>query len=137
MTIPTRTIRRPEQAMQIALLQWAELVQVGQHTLADWLAHIPNGGARSPLEGAIFKAMGVKAGMPDLILPIRTTVYSAGYWELKAGNEKPSEAQIERHAMLRAGGAYVTIARRWDDAGRDMLRYLERGPFTVICRGRL
>lgn len=137
MTIPTRTIRRPEQAMQIALLQWAELVQVGQHTLADWLTHVPNGAGRSPVEGAILKAMGVKAGMPDLILPIRTSVYAAGYWELKAGNEKPSEAQIERHAMLRAGGAYVTISRRWDDAGRDMLRYLERGPFTVVCRGRL
>ena len=123
--------------MQIALLQWAELVQVGQHTLADWLSHIPNGGARSVVEGAILKAMGTKAGMPDLVLPIRTTVYGSGYWELKAGNEKPSEAQIERHAMLRAGGAYVNIARRWDDAGRDMLCYLKRGPFTVVVRAPL
>lgn len=123
--------------MQIALLEWAELVQVGQHTLADWLAHIPNGAARSPVEASILKAMGTKAGMPDLILPIRTPHYGSVYWELKADNGKPSGAQLERHAMLRVGGAYVNIARRWDDAGRDMLRYLERGPFTVVVRAPL
>lgn len=123
--------------MQIALLTWAELVQVGGHTLAQWLAHIPNGGARSPIEGAIFKRMGVKAGMPDLVLPIATTKHCHGYWELKASpHERPTEKQIERHAMLRAGGAHVRVCHRWDEAAHDMLAYLEHGPFTVIVRAR-
>jgi hypothetical protein len=130
-------VKRPEQAMQIALLQWAALVQVGAHTLADWLHHSPNGGARSAVEGAIFKSMGVKAGFPDLVLPIRTSKYGHGYWELKAGPlDKPTAVQIERHAMLRAGGAYVNIGHRWDEVARDMLKYLELGPFMVVVRAK-
>lgn len=30
--------------------------------------HVPNGGARSAAEGAILKAMGVKAGVPDIVV---------------------------------------------------------------------
>jgi hypothetical protein len=30
--------------------------------------HCPNGGKRSKAEGGIFKALGVRAGMPDLIV---------------------------------------------------------------------
>lgn len=123
--------------MQIALLQWAEFVTVGAHTLAEWLHHSPNGGARSKVEAAILKAMGVKAGEPDLVLPIRTTRYGHGYWELKSSpHEKPTDKQIERHTMLRAGGAYVHVGHRWDEVALDMLRYLEQGPFTVIVRAR-
>jgi hypothetical protein len=123
--------------MQIALLQWAEYVHVGQHTLADWLHHSPNGGARSKIEAAILKAMGVKAGEPDLVLPIATKKHCHGYWELKASpNERPTDKQIERHSMLRAGGAYVRVCHRWDEAALDMLAYLEHGPFTVIVRAR-
>jgi hypothetical protein len=130
-------VKRPEQQMQIALLQWAQFVQVGAHTLADWLHHSPNGGARSAIEGAILKAMGVKAGEPDLVLPIATTKYSHGYWELKASpHERPTDKQLERHGMLRAGGAYVRVCHRWDEAALDMLQYLEQGPFTVIVRAR-
>lgn len=34
-----------------------------------WLvAHVPNGGGRSKAEAGIFKAMGVLAGMPDLLV---------------------------------------------------------------------
>ncbi len=123
--------------MQIALLTWAEFVTVGQHTLACWLAHIPNGGARSKAEAGILKAMGVKAGMPDLVLPIATSKYCHGYWELKASPlEKPSDKQIERHAMLRAGGAYVNVGHRWDQVALDMLRYLDLGPLNVVVRAK-
>lgn len=133
----TARVNRVEQQTQIALLQWAELVQVGAHPLAEWLHHSPNGGARSKAEAGIFKAMGVKAGWPDLVLPIATSKYSHGYWELKAGPlEKPSEKQIERHAMLRAAGAYVGVGWQWDQVAREMLRYLELGPLPVIVRAR-
>ena len=130
-------MKRPEQQLQIALLNWARLVQVGSHTLEEWLHHSPNGGGRSAVEGAIFKAMGTKAGWPDLVLPIATTKHCHGYWELKASpNERPTEKQIERHAMLRAGGAYVRVCHRWDEAALDMLAYLEHGPLTVIVRAK-
>ena len=33
-----------------------------------WWTHIPNGGRRSPIEAAIFKSLGVRAGSPDLLI---------------------------------------------------------------------
>lgn len=40
--------------------------------------HVPNGGKRSKSEAARFRAMGVKAGVPDMIAP-----YNGLYIELK------------------------------------------------------
>lgn len=129
--------RRLEEAEQRALMSWADLVQVGQHTLAQWLIHVPNGGGRSKAEGGILKAMGVKAGVPDLLLPIRTARYSAGWWELKYGDGSLSQAQRDRIAMLRAGGAYCGVYWHWQECAVDVLRYLEGGEFTVICRAKV
>ena len=128
--------RRLEQAEQIALMNWASLVKVGEQYLSDLLVHIPNGGARSAVEGAIFKRMGVKAGIPDVLLPMRTEAYGAGWWELKVDRRKPSDDQLRWHATLRAMGHYVQTYWHWHEAANDILRYLERGSLTVIVRAR-
>lgn len=128
--------RRLEEAEQIALMNWAALVRVGEHSLADLLVHVPNGGARSPIEGAAFKRMGVKAGIPDVLLPMRTAAYGAGWWELKVGRNKPNEDQLKWHALLRSLGHYVQTYWHWHEAANDILRYLERGPMNVIVRAK-
>jgi hypothetical protein len=130
-------VRRLEDAEQIALLNWARLVTVGQETLFDWLVHCPNGGWRSPVEAARFQAIGVKPGIPDLMLPIRTTEYATGWLELKVGRNKPTEHQLSWHERLRSAGHYVQTYWHWHEAAADMLRYLERGPFTVVVRAKL
>ena len=130
-------MNRQEQAEQIALLKWASLVFIGDKTLADWLIHVPNGGARSKVEAAILKAMGVKPGVPDLLLPIRNSDYSAGWWELKSGSGRLSDEQIERHAMLVDAGNYVRTYWHWSEAANDILRYLQKSTMTVIVRARL
>ena len=33
-----------------------------------WWTHIPTGGRRSPIEAAILKSLGVRAGSPDLLI---------------------------------------------------------------------
>lgn len=129
--------RRLEDQEQIALMRWARMVRVGEETLADILVHCPNGGWRSPVEAVRFKAMGVKPGIPDVLLPMRTDSYGAGWWELKVGRNKPTDDQLRWHALLRSMGHYVQTYWHWAEAAKDILRYLEKGPLTVIVRAKL
>lgn len=129
--------RHLEDAEQLALMQWARLVSLGDQTLFDCLIHVPNGGWRSPIEAARFKGMGVKAGIPDVLLPIRNSQYGAGWWELKVGRNKPTEEQLRWHALLRSCGHYVQTYWHWHEAEQDILRYLEKGSMTVVVRAKL
>jgi hypothetical protein len=45
--------------------------------------HCPNGGKRSYAEACKFKAMGVKAGVPDICIPIPRSSHHGLYIELK------------------------------------------------------
>jgi hypothetical protein len=129
--------RHLEDQEQIALMRWARMVRVGEETLADILVHCPNGGWRSPVEAVRFKAMGVKPGIPDVLLPLRTDSYGAGWWELKVGRNKPTEEQLRWHALLRSMGHYVQTYWHWAEAAKDILRYLEKCPFPVVVRAKL
>jgi len=80
-----------------------------QYKLCDWLRekkimhfHVPNGGLRSKREGAKFKAMGVKAGVHDLIILLdkgRTI-----FIELKVGNNKLQPSQVKFDLWLKKAG---------------------------------
>lgn len=54
--------------------------------------HVPNGGKRGKVEAAIFKTMGVKPGVSDLILLHNGRAYAL---ELKADHGRPTEAQMQ------------------------------------------
>lgn len=71
-----------EDAEQMAVIEWAEL-QAGRWPELAMLYHIPNGGKRGKIEAARFKAMGVKAGVPDLCLPVARGGYHGLYIEMK------------------------------------------------------
>ena len=78
-----------------------------------WWTHIPTGGWRSPIEAAIFKSLGVRAGSPDLL------IIRAGqplFLELKAPGRNLSPAQTECHDALRRAGATVETADNIDTA---------------------
>lgn len=45
--------------------------------------HIPNGGKRGKVEAIHFKAEGVKAGVPDICLPVPRGEWHGLYIELK------------------------------------------------------
>src|SRR5687767_3359370 len=56
--------------------------------------HTPNGGKRNAIEGAIFKSLGVKAGVPDLIFLKESVMFAL---ELKAdrkGRLSPAQKQF-------------------------------------------
>ena len=94
---------RPEEALQRATASYLDLALPRD---AVWF-HPPNGGARSKAEAGIFKAMGVKPGVPDLIIIYRGRVVAI---ELKAPGGTRSPAQKLMHARLSAAGALVYTA---------------------------
>jgi len=81
--------------------------------------HVPNGGGRTAAEAGRFKALGVKAGVPD-ILALRAGQLFA--LELKAQGGRVSDAQREMLAALKAAGAEAAVAWGLDEA----LEILER-----------
>ena len=81
-------MKRPEQALQRACVEYLTLLE-NQGKLRFF--HVPNGGARSRTEGAIFKALGVRAGVPDLV--ILPAYGDACFVELKAGKGRLTRTQ--------------------------------------------
>jgi hypothetical protein len=73
---PRKKADRREQVFQIKSVV-PYLAAVLDPDLTIFL-HVPNGGARSPVEAAIFKAMGVRAGWPDITVLALSGVRYAG-----------------------------------------------------------
>lgn len=57
-----------EEQLQCGCNSWNKL-NSKKYPLLEWMFHSPNGGGRSKAESGILKAMGVKPGVPDFILP--------------------------------------------------------------------
>jgi len=120
-----------ESSEQIALFEWAAFVG-GAIPELSLLFAVPNGGARSKATAARLKNEGVKAGVPDLCLPVRTDLYGALWIELKRPGTrlKPkgrvSEAQKEWLGALQAHGQCAAVCFGWGEA-RDMILAYLRG----------
>jgi hypothetical protein len=100
---------RPEDQIQKTVLEHLRLR--GPRT-AYWF-HVANGGFRSPIEAAILKNLGVRAGVPDLIIIHAGRTYAL---ELKADGNHPTRLQTEAQAAMRAAGAEVEVAVGLDAA---------------------
>ena len=116
-----------EGAEQRALFAWAKLNERKYPELA--LLHaIPNGGKRNPREAANLKAQGVKAGVPDICLPVKRGDCGSLYIELKRRQGgRPTQAQLEWMEALKAQGNAVALCYGADAAMVEILRYLEGG----------
>jgi hypothetical protein len=74
---------------------------------------IANGGARTAIEGAVFKSLSVRPGAPDLLI-VRAS--QALFIECKVPGRKLSPAQVECYDALRRAGATVETADNIDAA---------------------
>ena len=83
-----------EEQEQVALFKWAKL-QENVYPALRLLYHIPNGGKRDKVTAARLKAAGVKAGVPDICLPVPAGGCNGLYIEMKYGNSKPSPERIQ------------------------------------------
>ena len=113
-----------EAAEQTALFRWAGLMS-GQFPEIEMLYHIPNGGSRNKIEAAHLKQQGVKAGVPDLCLPVARREYHGLYIELKYGKNKPTENQKRWIKLLRSQNYKAEVAYGWEEASKIILEYLK------------
>lgn len=82
-----RTQKMSEANEQEALFMWAAYKSQYWPELLS-MYHIPNGGHRDAAEAAHLKRLGVKAGVPDICLPVARQGLHGLYIELKAGKTK-------------------------------------------------
>lgn len=103
-----------------------------QIVAANWLTknnipfyHIPNGGRRNAIEGAKFKAMGVKPGIPDICVIVAKNGFHGLYIELKrkVGGDV-SEMQKYWMWELRRQGYDVFVANGADELIKYVQNYL-------------
>lgn len=112
-------MNRPEQALHRSVVSFLRVVLP-----KPWVFfHPANGGSRSKAEAGIFKAMGVRAGIPDLVLlgprelaPFGLKIPQVVCIEFKAPKGSLSPAQKDTIAALAELGIETHIVRSIDEA---------------------
>ena len=112
-----------EAAHQENIMQWAQY-NLGKYPELAMLFHIPNGGSRNKLEAYNLKRQGVKAGVPDLCLPVPRGKYNGLYIELKKENGRASTDQRWWGEQLQSQGYYWQICYGWEAAVKTIEEYL-------------
>lgn len=113
-----------EDIEQQYLFQWAER-QVCVYPELKLLYHVPNGGKRNIGTAVKLKKQGVKAGVPDLCLPVPRGVHHGLYIELKVGKNKTSEKQDNWLEALAEQGYSVHVFWSREEAQEKIIEYLK------------
>lgn len=115
-----------EEVEQMQLFTWAAWVS-GIYPELTLMFHIPNGGHRNKATAAKLKAAGVKAGVPDLFLPVAKGGYFGLFIELKrADGGVVSSAQKEYIAALEKQGYLCAVAHGFDEAREWIEKYMQQ-----------
>jgi len=112
-----------EEDEQRSLFEWVNWMS-GRIPELELLLHIPNGGKRNKLEAIRLKREGVRAGVPDLFLPVARGKYHGMFVELKAGKGKPTNPQKEWIRRLNEQGYHALVINGWEAAAKAIMEYL-------------
>ncbi len=102
-------LSRPEDIIQRAVFEHLRV----RGAPGVFAFHPANGGYRKPIEAAVLKGLGVRAGVPDVIAVHKGRCYGL---ELKAPGGRPTEAQLATIAAMEAAGAFCCVAESLDRA---------------------
>lgn len=110
-----------EHAHQCAVMCWCAL-NFNIHPELKLLFAIPNGGERNPIVASRLKAEGVKAGVPDLFLPVARHGLHGLFIEMKEPKKgRPSGNQPQWEIDLKKQGYGHVYAYGWEE-GVNYLR---------------
>lgn len=115
-----------EESEQAMLFNWAQMAR-GKYPELDLMYAIPNGGYRTIKTAKAMKATGVKAGIPDICLPVARKGYHALYIEMK--RRKGGTLSVAQKAMLNAlsdQGNMAIVCHGMDEAIEALKNYLCR-----------
>lgn len=137
-----------ETNVQAAVVAWAELMVARWPELAALHAVQNWAGVKNAREGAQRKREGVKAGVPDLHLPVARGGYFGLYIEMKRVavrvNKTKAPTQVrtrttseqdEWHARLSDLGHYVKVCWTAEEAQTVLEQYLTLPPTKVRLNG--
>jgi hypothetical protein len=116
---------RTEAQEQEAVIRWAAM-STGMYPELALLFHIPNGGSRNKVEAAHLKKLGVKAGVPDLFLPVARGAYHGLFIEMK--REKGGRVSEDQQGWLLALGNYgyaTAVCHGYEEARETIENYLK------------
>ena len=113
-----------EHQEQAALFQWAEKLAY-QYPELDLMFAIPNGGLRHKAVAIRMKAEGLKAGVPDIFLPVARCGHHGLFIELKYGKGKPSTKQVWWLDELQKEDYLAVVCWGWCEAAALIESYLE------------
>lgn len=108
---------------QEVVIRWCNL-QACKHKELELMHHIPNGGRRDKREAIALKRQGVRAGVPDLHLPVARKGYNSLYIEMKVGKNKCSENQNKWISRLLEQGHQVKVCYGSLEAIETIKKYL-------------
>ncbi|MEE3507762.1 MULTISPECIES: VRR-NUC domain-containing protein [unclassified Pseudomonas] len=118
---------------QVTLLSEIEL----RHPAAFKLIYHPaNGGHRHKLVAIKLKKQGVKAGVPDLVLPMARGGYFGLYIEFKATPPHDSPVSASQDAYIQgliSEGYLAVVCRGWRDAMEVLGNYLKQTRTAVAA----
>lgn len=112
-----------ESGHQEALFAWAGYNMQRMPEL-EYMHHVPNGGKRDAATAVALKRQGVKAGVPDIVLPAARAGFHGLYIELKAGKNTATKKQKEWLEYLRQQGYYTAVCYSWRLAAELIEKYL-------------
>ena len=118
-----RYMKRSEDTEQMAVMDWANW-QLNIYPELELLHHCPNGGRRNKPEAVKLKQMGVKAGIPDLCLPVPKGEYSGLYIEMKFEKGRLEESQKKMLQLLTNQGHYCAVCYGAEEAINVLEQYL-------------
>lgn len=130
-----------EDSEQAAIFCWAQQ-NLHLYPQLKWMFAVPNGGYRDKRTAGKLKATGVKAGVPDIWLPVsKKEVWGASLGkitfgliiELKIRTKRrtdplagTSDEQKEWLEQLRQQGYAVHVCYGWEDARDRIVKYLKQ-----------
>ena len=105
---------------QKQLIQWCRT-----DPRLQFIFHIPNENTAGIKWGIRNRQLGVKSGVPDLMLPIPSKGYHGLFIEMKTRNGKTSENQDRWIEALNRFGYLAVVCHGWEEAKECLLNYLQ------------
>lgn len=116
-----------EHDIQIALFDFLALVQ-HQIPETQFILHVPNGEYRTKATAARLKRMGVRPGVPDILILVPANGYHGMTIELKKPGGRLSEHQERWARELITRDYYAITCTDWQTAAAAILEYLGYRP---------
>jgi hypothetical protein len=112
-----------ESESQAIVVAWAATMSLYDKRFVMLIA-IPNGARTSWTQAKKLKREGMRAGVPDLFLAIKTKEFGGLWIEMKTETGRVSEAQAQWHKDLAACGYKVEVCRSAESAMYEIAEYL-------------